>query len=199
MRREDLLEQLRDVDAVLDRRVELETKVGRELEVLKPASELVADQAFGRDQPLDRGILLIGIAEHAHPDAGLAQIRRHADRGDADEPDPRILQIAPDDGHDLFAHLFAHLVRAGAGPALEELLLASEKLDPASTADLALHDAATGDDADARDLDRGDDLDLAFADLTVRRLAQALGRALDVLCQLVDDVVVADLDLGALG
>src|SRR6266508_5940648 len=96
------------------------------------------------------------------------------------------------------AHIFLEVLE-GADPALEELLLASEKLDPASTADLALHDAATGDDADARDLDRGDDLDLAFADLTVRRLAQALGRALDVLCQLVDDVVVADLDLGALG
>src|SRR5207245_10724233 len=87
----------------------------------------------------------------------------------------------------------------GAAPTLEDLLSGPEKLDPASTADLALHDATSGDDAQARDLDRGDDLDPTLADLTIRGLAQALGRALDVFRQLVDDVVVADLDLRALG
>src|SRR5579864_9108919 len=83
-----------------------------------------------------------------------------------------------------------------ADPALEDLLLAPQELDPASTADLALQHSAARDDAQARDLDRRDDLDLALANLTVRRLAQPLGRALDVLRQLVDDVVVAHLDLG---
>ena len=74
-------------------------------------------------------------------------------------------------------------------------LACPEKLDPASTADLALHDAAAGDDAGARDLDRGDDLDAAFTDLAVGGLAQTLGRALHVFGELVDHVVVADFDL----
>src|SRR5437879_1910587 len=68
-----------------------------------------------------------------------------------------------------------------------------EKLDPASTADLALHHAAPGDEAGARDLDRGDDLDPALANLTIRRLAQALGSALHVFGELVDECVVRDL------
>src|SRR5207302_4157354 len=65
-------------------------------------------------------------------------------------------------------------VLEGGDPALEDLLSGTEKLDPASTADLALHDAGSGDDAKARNLDRGDDLDSTLPDLTIRRLAQAL-------------------------
>src|SRR6266550_1021445 len=107
------------------------------------------------------------------------------------EPDAALLS-----GRHL-AHVFLEVLER-IDPAFEDLLFAPEKLDPASTADFALHDAAAGDDARARDLDRGDDLDSAFADLTVGRLAQPLGRALHVLGELVDDVVVADLDLGAL-
>src|SRR6202165_828219 len=94
-------------------------------------------------------------------------------------------------------HVFLEVLERG-DPALEDLLLPTEKLDPASTADLALQHAASGDDAKPRDLDRGDDLDLALADLTVGGFAQALGRALHVLGQLVDDVVVTYLDLRAL-
>src|SRR5256885_10422183 len=108
------------------------------------------------------------------------------------EPDAALLS-----GRHL-AHVFLEVLER-IDPAFEDLLFAPEKLDPASTADFALHDAAAGDDAGARDLDRGDDLDRAFADLTIRRLAQALGGALHVFGELVDDVVVADLDLGALG
>src|SRR5579872_7132369 len=83
------------------------------------------------------------------------------------------------------AHVLLEMLERGYAP-LEDLLLASEKLDPASTADLALQHPAAGDDSKSRDLDRGDDLDLALADLPERRLAQPLGRALDVLGQLVD-------------
>src|SRR5436305_7802859 len=108
------------------------------------------------------------------------------------EPDTALLP-----GRHLAHVLFE--VLEGADSTLEDLLSGPEKLDPASTADLALHHAASGDDTEARDLDRGDDLDPTLPDLTIRGLAQALGRALDVLRQLVDDVVVADLDLGALG
>src|SRR5258708_38938132 len=78
---------------------------------------------------------------------------------------------------------------------LEDLLLPPQKLDPAATADFALQDATSGDDAEPRDLDRRDDLDVALADLAIRRLAQALGSALHLFGQLVDDVVVTDLDL----
>src|SRR4029077_18562472 len=85
-----------------------------------------------------------------------------------------------------------------ADPAFVKHLFAPEQLGPAATADLAFQDAAAGDDAQPRDLDGDEDLDLAFADLSIRRLAQTLGGALDVLGQLVDDVVVANLDLGPL-
>src|SRR6202051_1695036 len=94
------------------------------------------------------------------------------------------------------ANVFLEMLER-ADPAFVDLLLPPDQLDPASTADLALQHPAAGDDSEPRDLDRGDDLDLALADLAVGRLAQALGGAFDILRQLVDDVVVADLDLGA--
>src|SRR5438876_1017868 len=108
------------------------------------------------------------------------------------EPDTALLP-----GRHLAHVLFE--VLEGADSTLEDLLSGPEQLDPASTADLALHHAASGDDTEARDLDRGDDLDPALADLAVGGFAQALGRTLHILCQLVDHVVVADLDLRPLG
>src|ERR1700719_2796801 len=93
--------------------------------------------------------------------------------------------------------LFEVLQRAN--PALEHHLPSPEQLHPASTADLALRDATPRDHAHARDLDGSDHLHLTLSDLPVGGLAQALGRALDVLCELVDHVVVADLDLRPLG
>ena len=78
-------------------------------------------------------------------------------------------------------------------------LLPPEQLDPAAARDLALGDAATRNDAQPRDLDGGDHLHGALANLPVGWLAHALGGALDVFGQLVDDVVVANLDLGSLG
>src|SRR6266540_2917710 len=69
------------------------------------------------------------------------------------------------------------------------------ELDLPAPTYLALDHAAAGDDAQSRNLDRSPDLDRTFSNLPVRRLAQALGRSLHVLGQLVDDVVVADLDL----
>src|SRR5690348_9108389 len=126
----------------------------------------------------------------------LESVRLHGVAGlevlPALEPDAALL--ARDDLADVFLEV---LQRADA--TLEDLFPATEKLDPAATADLALHDATAGDDAGARDLDRGDHLDAALPDLTIRGLAQALGRALHVFGELVDDVVVADLDLGLLG
>src|SRR5438477_12789469 len=86
--RQDLFEQLRDVNAVLDRRVELESELRRELQVLQAPAELVPDQSSGRHKTLDRGLLLVGIAEHAHANAGRPQIWGHACAGDAHESDP---------------------------------------------------------------------------------------------------------------
>src|SRR5712691_616379 len=86
----------------------------------------------------------------------------------------------------------------GVDPAFEDHLSPPEQLDPAATADLALHHAAARNDAQPRDLDGDDDLHPALANLAVRWLAKTLGGALDVLRQFVDDVVVAHLDLGPL-
>ncbi len=80
--------------------------------------------------------------------------------------------------------------------AFEDHLSPPEQLDPAATADLAFHHAATGNDAQPRDLDGNEYLHAAFADLAESRLTQALGGTLHVFGQLVDDVVVAHLDLG---
>src|ERR1700693_878439 len=82
-----------------------------------------------------------------------------------------------------------------ADPALEDLLLAPQQLGPTATGYLALDDTAAGDHALARDLDRDHDLDLALTNLTISRLTQTFGCTLDVFGELVDDVVVADLDL----
>src|SRR5439155_24286980 len=111
----DLAQPLGDVDAVLDRRVELEMQVGREAQVLQPAPELVPDQALGALQAAQRFLLLLLVAEHAEPHPGQAEIRGHADLGDADEPDPRVLQLPADDVHDLLPDLASDLVCPVAG------------------------------------------------------------------------------------
>ena len=94
---------------------ELETKLRRVLQILEPPPKLVSDEALGRDKSFDRCLLLVGIAQHADSDARLAQIGRHANGSDAHESNTRILEVTPDDGHDLFPHLLPHLVRAVAG------------------------------------------------------------------------------------
>src|SRR6202171_1603754 len=101
--------------AVLDRRVELEADVGRELEVLQPSPKLVADEALGGNEAGERFLLLLRVAEHADAHTCRPEVRRHADLSDAHEPDPRVLELAPNDGHDLLTHLLSDLVRAVAG------------------------------------------------------------------------------------
>src|SRR6266568_9587868 len=117
----------------------------------------------------------------------LEAIRLHGvlglERIEALEADAALLS-----GRHLPDVLFEVLQRAD--PALKHQLPPPIQLHPASTADLALQDPAPRDDAQLRDLDGGDDLHLTFSDLPVGGLAQSLGRPLDVLRQLVDDVVV---------
>src|SRR6266853_7030824 len=103
------------MNRVLDRRVQLEAELGRELEILEPAPQLVADEPAGRDEPGHRLLLLLRVPEHADSYARLPQVRRHANRSDAHEPDPRVLELAPNDGHDLLANLLPDLIRAVAG------------------------------------------------------------------------------------
>src|SRR5207237_10807017 len=70
---------------------------------------------LGCDKPFELRLLVHRVAEHTHTYTRLPQVRRHAHSGDADRPDARVLEIPPDDGHDLFAHLLPDLVRAVAG------------------------------------------------------------------------------------
>src|SRR5260370_8422437 len=100
---------------VLDRRIQLETELRRELEVLKPAPELVADEPAGRHEAGHRLLLLLRVSEHADSYARLSQVRRHANRRDAHKPDPRALELAPNDGHDLLPNLLPDLIRPVAG------------------------------------------------------------------------------------
>src|SRR3984893_962096 len=75
----------------------------------------MADDALGRHETGDGSRLLLRFSQHADPNARLSKVRRHPHRRDAHEPDARILEIAADDGHDLFAHLLADLIGAVAG------------------------------------------------------------------------------------
>src|SRR5712692_7388860 len=71
-------------------------------------------------------------------------------------------------------------------PPFVKQLFAPEQLGPTAAADLAFRHSAAGDDAEARDLDGDEHLDLALADLSISRLAQALGGAFDVQAELLD-------------
>src|SRR5450759_903350 len=116
--RQHLFQQLRYVDRIFHRRVQLEAELRRELEVLEPAAQLVADEPSSGHEAGDRLLLLLRVSEHAHTHTRLSQVRRHANRSDAHEPDPGVLELAPNDGHDLLANLFPDLIRAVAGLSL---------------------------------------------------------------------------------
>ena len=49
---------------------------------------------MGAAQPGKRAFTLLGVAEHAHVDAGMAEIRACPDVGHGDESDTRVLEIA---------------------------------------------------------------------------------------------------------
>src|SRR5215467_4692701 len=106
---EDLPQRLRDAHRVLDRWIELEAQVGRELQVLQAPAELVPDQTRGAAQAGQRGAALLLPAQDADPHPRRTQVRRHADLGDAHEADPGVLQVPADDLHDLLPNLTAHL------------------------------------------------------------------------------------------
>src|SRR5215472_14514039 len=107
--RQDLAQGLRDAHRVLDRGIDLEAQVWGELEVLQPATEPVPDQPRGAAQAGQGGAALVLAAQHADANARRPQVGRHAHLGDAHEADPGVLQITPDDLHDLLADLGAHL------------------------------------------------------------------------------------------
>src|SRR5260370_29686307 len=100
---------------ILDRRIQFETELRRELEVLEPAPELVADEPAGRHEPGHRLPLLLRVSEHADSCARLSEVRRHANRRDAHEPDPTLLELAPNDGHDLLANFLPAFIRPPPG------------------------------------------------------------------------------------
>src|SRR5205823_12911184 len=91
---------------------------------------------------------------------------------------------------DHLAHVLLEVLEGG-DAALPDLGAVAVQLGVPAAGHLALHDPGTGDDPQAGDLDRHHDLDAALLDLAVGGLAQALGRALHILGELVDDVVVA--------
>src|SRR5207344_1629595 len=49
----------------------------------------------------ERLVALRGLADDAHPDLRMAEVRRRLDRGDRREPDPRIRDLPRDDLPDL--------------------------------------------------------------------------------------------------
>src|SRR5438876_8349420 len=69
----DLLQELVDAGAVLDRLVESEADL-RHLAHLDPLAELAADEAGGAVQALERGLLLLHRAEDAHKHFGVTQV-----------------------------------------------------------------------------------------------------------------------------
>src|SRR5215467_8177556 len=113
-----------------------------------------------------------------------------------------VLEVLQADAALLAGDHFTHVILVvlqRADAALPYLLTVAHQLDVPATADFAFDHARAGDQAYARDLDRHHDLDAALPHLLVGRLPHSLGGPLDVLRQLIDDVVVANLHLLALG
>ena len=73
----------------LGRVVELDVEVRDPLDP-EPLAQLVPDERHRVAQRRDRGVALGRLADDAHPDLGVAQVRRRLDLGDRGEPDPRI-------------------------------------------------------------------------------------------------------------
>jgi hypothetical protein len=115
----ELVEELQDAGAALGRRVEPDVEVGDPAEPHATA-ELVADE---RHRPAERGErrgALLGLADDAHPDAGVREVRRGLDVGDRHEPYPGVGDLAGEDRADLLAEqlvdalgALAHRVASG--------------------------------------------------------------------------------------
>src|SRR2546423_5262567 len=84
-----------------------------------------------------------------------------------------------------------------------DLLVVPQQLRQRATGNPAILNPRTGNDADFRDLDRGQHFGATLPNLDEGRLVKALDGALDVVGDVVDDVITTDVDLlplrGALG
>ena len=83
--------------------------------------------------------------------------------------------------------------------AFMDRLAVAKQFGGRATGDLAVLHPRTGDHAELRDLDRGQHVGPTFPDLDEGRLVEALDGPFDVVGHVVDDVVVADVDLLPLG
>src|SRR3984893_1217291 len=79
--------------------------------------------------------------------------------------------------------------------ALVNRLVVPQNLGERPARDLAVQHPGAGDDAQLRDLDRREDFSAAFPDLDEGWLVEALDGAFDVVGDVVDDVVTANVDL----
>ena len=93
-------QQAEDAGAALGRVVELDVEIGDALDP-QARAQLVAHERHRPAQGGQRGIALGRLADDAHPDLGVAKIRRGLDRRDRREPDPRIGHVAGHDRADL--------------------------------------------------------------------------------------------------
>ena len=101
-----VVDQLRHVHALLDRRIEDEGQCRRPAEAqLAPDAGL--QHAVRRFEPGQRRAPLLLVAEHREVDRRLGEVRGHPDAGDGDHADPRVLERADalrDDGADRLVH-----------------------------------------------------------------------------------------------
>ena len=74
----ELVEELQDARAALERVVELEVELRDALDP-QPLAELVADERHRPAQRGERRLPLLGLADDADPDLGMAQVRRRLD------------------------------------------------------------------------------------------------------------------------
>src|ERR1700737_241611 len=79
--------------------------------------------------------------------------------------------------------------------AFVDRLIVAEHLGGRATRDLAVLHPRAGDHAELRNLDWGQNVGATFPDLDEGRLVETLDGPLDVVGDVVDDVVVADVDL----
>src|SRR6476620_2899558 len=98
----DLVEQMEYARAPLSRVIKANVELGYPLDPKSP-SELVAHERHRMRESGHRSVALGGLADHAHPDAGVTKVRSRLDPGDGGEADTWIGDVLDDHPADLLA------------------------------------------------------------------------------------------------
>src|SRR5207245_9576281 len=86
--------------------IELEMQVGGEPQVRKTGAQLTPDEPFRVIQAVDRSLAGVILADDAHLDGGIAEVRTELHLADRRHPDPGILEVGDGDLADFLRPVF---------------------------------------------------------------------------------------------